>query len=154
DRRDDQAQRRRHGGDGAGEGAVRRRGRGPGHRGRIAAPEGGPLRRGPARRAVRDPMRRTLRAASAAAALLVFVVFLPARAAAQTIDFEDLPPGTAVKAQYGARGVIFPGDAHIATDSHAHSGSRVLRSIAETAEVFTVSPLVMTFTSPQKRVAF
>lgn len=89
-----------------------------------------------------------------AAAITGFAALVPSRASAQVINFEDLPPGTAVKAQYGARGVIFPGDAHIATDPHAHSGTRVLRSIAETAEVFTASPLVMTFTSPQRRVAF
>jgi LGFP repeat len=101
-------------------------------------------------------MRKTFRWAIAAASLasLASLVLVPSRAAAQAIDFENLPAGTAVKAQYGVRGVIFPGDAHIATDPHAHSGTRVLRSIAETAEVFTVSPLVMTFTSPQKRVAF
>jgi hypothetical protein len=97
---------------------------------------------------------RKISLAVIAAAITGFAALVPSRASAQVINFEDLPPGTAVKAQYGARGVIFPGDAHIATDPHAHSGTRVLRSIAETAEVFTVSPLVMTFTSPQRRVAF
>ena len=89
-----------------------------------------------------------------AGASLAALVLVPSRAAAQAIDFENLPPGTAVQAQYGARGVIFPGTAYVATDPHAHSGTRVLRSISETAEVFTIFPLVMTFTSPQKRVAF
>ena len=94
-------------------------------------------------------MRKLFPAAVAAAVIgFTALVLVPSRAAAQAITFEDLPAGTAVKAQYGARGVIFPGDAHIANDPHAHSGTRVLRSISETAEVFTPAPLVMTFTSP------
>jgi hypothetical protein len=87
--------------------------------------------------------------------LVALVALVPARAAAVSFDFEDLPNGTNVQAQYGPRGVIFPGGgAYVVTHPHARSGTRVLRSIAPNAEVFTPAPLVMTFTSPQSHVAF
>jgi hypothetical protein len=88
-------------------------------------------------------------------ALVAFVALATGEAAAVSFDFEDLPNGTNVQAQYGPRGLIFPGGgAYVVTDPHARSGTRVLRSIAPNAEVFTPAPLVMTFTSPQNHVAF
>ena len=85
--------------------------------------------------------------------LTCLVGLVPVMTGAQNIDFENLPAGTVVNAQYAPRGVIFFG-AYIETNSNAHSGTRVLRSIPPTAEVFTPGPLLMTFTSPQTRVAF
>ncbi len=94
-------------------------------------------------------MLRAYSLAIAAAA----VAFIPCRATAATFNFEDLPAGTNVTAQYGSRGVIFFG-AYIAKDQRAHSGTQVLLSLPPTAEVFTPAPLVMTFTGPQAHVAF
>jgi hypothetical protein len=67
------------------------------------------------------------------------------------LDFEDLPPGTIVRAQYGPRGVLF-GDHYLDTDPAAHSGTHVLRTVSPTAEVFEPVPLVLTFTGTQSRV--
>ena len=84
-----------------------------------------------------------------AAALLVLA---PVVVSAESFDFEDLPVRTVVNAQYGARGVLFFG-ASIDNDPHARSGTRVIRSRPLNDEIFTVEPFVMTFTSPQARVA-
>jgi hypothetical protein len=74
------------------------------------------------------------------------------RTRAQTvIDFEDLAPGSSVKTQYAARGVLFNGN-YLDSDGAAHSGSHVLRAIAPSVEFFDIVPLVITFTSPQARV--
>lgn len=67
------------------------------------------------------------------------------------LDFEDIAPGTIVTAQYGPRGVVFPGH-FLGTDPAAHSGTHVLRTVNPGAEVFEPIPLVMTFTSAQARV--
>lgn len=67
------------------------------------------------------------------------------------LDFEDLPAGTTVTNQYGARGVLFSNhflDTHVAP----HSGTRVLRSASLSTEIFTPFPIAMSFTSPQARV--
>lgn len=91
--------------------------------------------------------RRYLRLVTA-----VVVGFLPAIASAERFDFEDLPARTVVNAQYGARGVIFFG-AYLDNHPQARSGFRVLRSRPLNSEVFEAVPFVMTFTSPQARVA-
>jgi len=94
-------------------------------------------------------MQRSLSVIAASA-----LVMLAARTAgAETFDFEDLPAGTIMQAQYGPRGVLFLGAA-IDTDPHAASGTRVLRSVPPGTEVFTPGPLVMNFTSPKTHVAF
>jgi hypothetical protein len=77
---------------------------------------------------------------------------LPASAATTVLDFEDLAPFTTVTTQYGPRGVVFQG-AFVATDLGGRSGTRSLRSIAPNIEVFEPVPLVLSFTSPQARVA-
>jgi len=74
-------------------------------------------------------------------------------AQADTLNFEDLAVGTTVNAQYGPRGAVFR-DAYLDSDPHASSGTRVLRSIPPTAEVFTPAPLAIVFPSPQTHVAF
>lgn len=71
--------------------------------------------------------------------------------AATLVDFENLPAGTTVTTQYAAQGVVF-GSAYLATDPNARSGTRVLRTVSPTAEVFTPIPLRMTFSQPQARV--
>jgi hypothetical protein len=71
---------------------------------------------------------------------------------ADILNFEDLPVGTTVNAQYGPRGVIFQ-NAYLDSDTHASSGTHVLRSIPPTAEVFTPAPLVIQFPSPQTHIA-
>jgi Bacterial Ig domain/LGFP repeat len=83
----------------------------------------------------------------------VLVTLVSVCSLAETFNFEDLPVGTIVKAQYGPRGVIFFG-AYIDSDQHAPSRSHVLHSIPPNAEVFTPGPLVMTFTSPKTEVGF
>jgi hypothetical protein len=88
------------------------------------------------------------------AAIGVVVTWLCAPTArAETFDFEDLPKRTKVTAQYGSRGIIFPFGAYIDEDATAHSGTRVLRS-ADPGTEFNTEPMVMTFTTPQSRVAF
>ena len=67
------------------------------------------------------------------------------------LTFEDLPAGTIVTTQYGARGVVFQG-AFVGTDFGARSGTRALRSVPPTAEIFNPVQFVMSFTSPQSRV--
>ena len=84
--------------------------------------------------------------------LAIVLGLAAAPACAERFDFEDVPARTIVNAQYGPRGVIFFG-AYLDNDPHARSGTRVLRSRPLNSEVFTPVPLVMTFTSPQARVA-
>jgi hypothetical protein len=67
------------------------------------------------------------------------------------LDFEDLAPGTTVKAQYGSRGVLF-NDQYIDTAPAVHSGTRLLRSINPAIEIFELIPITMRFTSSQARV--
>ena len=74
-----------------------------------------------------------------------------ALAAPTVLDFEDLPAGTVVTAQYGPRGVIFLNH-FLDTDPAARSGTRVLRTASLAEEIFTPIPLAMTFTSAQARV--
>jgi hypothetical protein len=91
------------------------------------------------------------------AAILSIVLFIAllsgsaAMAAPTVLDFEDLPAGTTIMAQYGSRGVLFQ-NAYLDTDSAAHSGTQVLRSFPPNSEVFTAQPFVITFTSAQTRV--
>jgi hypothetical protein len=73
-----------------------------------------------------------------------------ASAAVTVLDFEDLPAPQWITAQYGARGVLFH-RAYLDKDPNAHSGTQVLRSNSFVAE-FDTDPLVMNFTSPQRRV--
>ncbi len=86
-------------------------------------------------------------------------VLVPATLAAllaaqgQVIDFEDQPAGATINAQYSGRGVIFA-NAFLDADPHAHSGTRVLRSISPGVEAFQPAPLRMTFTGAMSRVAF
>jgi hypothetical protein len=77
-----------------------------------------------------------------------------ASGAPTVLDFEDIPAPQPVliTAQYGARGVLFP-VAYLDKDPNAHSGTQVLRSNTFAAE-FPSDPLVMTFTSRQRRVHF
>lgn len=76
----------------------------------------------------------------------------PSLASAQTaIDFEDLPTGTIVTGQYRSEGVIFA-RAYLAEEPAARSGSRALRTVGPTTEVFLPIPLVIVFTQPQARV--
>lgn len=85
------------------------------------------------------------------AAVVAVLSASAAYAAPTVLNFEDIAAGTTITAQYAARGVIFQ-QAYLDTDPAAHSGTRVLRTVAPTAEVFTAIPLVMTFTSAQARV--
>lgn len=74
--------------------------------------------------------------------------------AASVFDFEDLPVGTTITNQYVDRGVRFY-SAYLASDPAARSGTRVLRTVSPTAEVFTPIPLRMTFVlNGQMRVKF
>lgn len=85
------------------------------------------------------------------AAVVAMLTGSSAMAAPTVLDFEDLPPGTTVTAQYGPRGVLFQFP-FLDTDPAAHSGTRVLRSAKPSDEIFEAIPLPMTFTSPQARV--
>jgi hypothetical protein len=91
----------------------------------------------------------------AAQCIIVFAILsATAASAAQTVlDFEDadIPTNSTIDAQYGLRGVIFQ-HASLETDPAAHSGARVLRAVKTGSEVFTPSPMVILFTSPQARV--
>ena len=95
-------------------------------------------------------MTRQLRHVLAATALLLLCGVINAQQET-LLTFEDLPAGTTVTTQFGARGVIFE-RAFIGTDFGARSGTRALRSVPPNAEVFNPVPIVMTFTSPQARV--
>src|SRR5262245_6229345 len=83
---------------------------------------------------------------------LVAMIAQSASGAPTVLDFEDIPAPQPVfiTAQYGARGLLFQ-VAYLDKDPHAHSGTQVLRSNTFAAE-FPSDPLVMTFTSPQRRV--
>jgi hypothetical protein len=72
-------------------------------------------------------------------------------AAPTVLTFEDLAAGTTVTTQYGVRGVLFQGT-FVGTDFGARSGSRALRSVPPTSEVFNPVPIIISFTSPQARV--
>lgn len=74
--------------------------------------------------------------------------------AAQTlINFEDLSVGTLVTTQYAAKGVVFSSGAYLFEDSHAHSGTHVLR-VDSPATEFPSGPLTMEFTAGQRNVKF
>jgi len=83
--------------------------------------------------------------------LAVVSAHTPTLAAPTLLTFDDLPVGTIVTTQYGARGVVFQG-AVVGNDLGARSGTLALRSVAPNAEIFNPVPLVMTFTAPQRRV--
>jgi hypothetical protein len=85
------------------------------------------------------------------AAVMPMAVVNGAMGAKTVLDFEDVAAGTTITSQYGMRGVIFH-QAFLGTDSAARSGTRVLRTVSPTTEVFTEIPLVMSFTSAQSRV--
>lgn len=85
-------------------------------------------------------------------ALLVLVLITTlVGAQPRVIDFEDRGVGL-VSAEYASRGVIFD-RAYIDQHANAHSGTRVLRSIAPNEEVFSAAPLRMRFTGRMARVA-
>lgn len=87
-------------------------------------------------------------------ARLVLIAAVTALASVQppVIDFEDRPVGSIITADYSSRGVIFD-RAHVDTVPNPHSGTRVLRAVSPSEEVFTAVPLRMTFTGPMARVA-
>lgn len=77
---------------------------------------------------------------------------------AQTvINFEDLSVGTTVTTQYAAKGVVFSVGgmfgAYLFEDTHAHSGTHVLR-LASPATEFPPGTLMMQFTAGQRSVKF
>ncbi|MGH9883389.1 MAG: hypothetical protein ACRD6N_18290, partial [Pyrinomonadaceae bacterium] len=69
---------------------------------------------------------------------------------ATLLTFEELPTGTAVTYQYGAKGVSFRG-ALIARENTARSGDRVLYS-GNPADEFDPGPLIIDFASGQRYV--
>ena len=73
-----------------------------------------------------------------------------ATAATTLLDFEDITAPATINAQYAPRGAIFQ-QAYL-YDPNAHSGTRVLRTVDPSAEIFNPVPLVIKFTSPQARV--
>ncbi len=79
------------------------------------------------------------------------LVLVPAVMARTMLDFENLPPGTTVDDQFVRQGVRFR-SAHLAADPAARSGTRALRPVSPSAEIFTPVPLVMAFVKPQARV--
>ena len=81
---------------------------------------------------------------------LVAVVAQTASGAGPLLNFDDLPAPQWITAQYGSRGVLFH-SAYLDKDPNAHSGTQVLRSNSFAAE-FDYDPLVMNFTSAQRRV--
>jgi len=90
----------------------------------------------------------------ASAVVIVVAITAPIRALAEVINFEDLPVGTQVKAEYGTRGVTFPVGAYLIADPRAHSGSRVLSSVPPSVEIFDPVPLRMSFPAPRTHIAF
>jgi hypothetical protein len=86
------------------------------------------------------------------AALLIYFAPVSQPAESTLITFEELPAGSTVTTQFGPRGVVFQ-SAFVGTDFGARSGTRALRSVPPTAEVFNPVPIVMSFTSPQARVS-
>src|SRR5438876_574534 len=75
-----------------------------------------------------------------------------AMAAPTVLDFEDIAASTTSSEQYGPRGVIFQ-NAFLRTDPAAHSGTRVLQVAQTTSDhEFDPGPMVITFTSEQRRV--
>src|SRR5262245_56788233 len=82
---------------------------------------------------------------------LAVVVTTFAMFAATVLNFENLRPGTTVTTQFSAQGVTFQ-SAFIGTDLGARSGTRALRTISPSAEVFTPIPLKMEFVRSQRRV--
>ena len=97
------------------------------------------------------PARLLRRSFLAAVAALLFHGVPLAQQSTTLLTFEDLPAGTIVTTQFGARGVVFQGT-FIGTDFGARSGTRALRSVPPTSEVFNAIPIIMSFTSPQARV--
>ena len=95
--------------------------------------------------------RRTAQRSAALAAAAVLVLSEAPLAAPTLLTFEDLAPGTTVTNQYAARGVLFKA-AFVAVDPAARSGTRALRPISPSAEVFAAIPFVISFRGPQARV--
>lgn len=84
---------------------------------------------------------------------LLFCLFAAPVAVAQTlITFEEVPSGTILTNQYGAKGVHFRGPSTFVS-SIAHSGSRALYSVAPNIEVFSFpGPIAIDFDSGQRYV--
>ena len=97
------------------------------------------------------PSVKNSRCVTWSAAILILCAIGSAQAASTLLNFDDLMVGTTVTTQYGARGVLFY-QAYLDADPGARSPTKVLRRIPPGGEVFTPAPLVMTFTSPQRRV--
>lgn len=90
--------------------------------------------------------------------LAAFASPMTTYAAPTVLDFEDLPAGTIVRTQYNNRGVLFnfaflSNAALFSPNTVAHSGTRVLRvcNVQDCGE-FNSGPMVINFTSPQRRV--
>jgi hypothetical protein len=76
----------------------------------------------------------------------------PALAAPTIIGFDDLPAGSTVNNQYGAKGVTFQG-AYIDNPAGLpRSGDRLLLTFNPSSEVFDVFPLAFSFGSGQRYV--
>lgn len=91
-----------------------------------------------------------------AAAVMATLGVAAATADPTVIDFEDLPAGTTVTAQYAAKGAVFDrgflsSAKFFSNNTVAHSGTRVMRSDNPINE-FHSPPLLITFTSVQRRV--
>lgn len=91
-------------------------------------------------------------------ALAAWTVPATAQAAPTVLDFEDLPAGTIVRTQYSNRGVLFnfaflSNAALFSPNTVAHSGMCVLRvcNVQDCGE-FNSGPMVINFSSPQRRV--
>src|SRR5262249_31152257 len=84
---------------------------------------------------VRGAVRIVMRAVSFALLIATIATFSAAQARVRVIDFEDRPVGARIDADYSARGVIFF-NAYLDSDPHAHSGTKVLRRISPSEEVF------------------
>ena len=101
---------------------------------------------------IRKPSRPTFFLGQGVLAAIAASLIYMAPPPPTLLNFEDLPAGTRVTNQFGARGVVFQGG-FVGTDFGARSGTRALRTVAPFDEVFNPVPIVMSFTSPQARVA-
>jgi len=84
-------------------------------------------------------------------ALVALLLGAAQASAASLIDFEALPVGTTLSAQFGPSGVIFQ-SGYVDADAAAHSGQHIARTYGLNAEVFTPTSFGLTFTSAQAQV--
>lgn len=112
----------------------------------------------PAGRGCRRPTHLPRAVGSACATMLIAALSCPfAQAAPTVLDFEDILAPATIRTEFSSRGVLFnfaflSKASLFSGNTVARSGTQVMRVSNPSDGDFSVSPMIITFTSPQSRV--